>query len=316
MSRISNSHKILLEKHQYEFAGDHTAIKVCSWAKSSIRDEGFCYKQKFYGISSHQCCQMSPSIGYCQNRCIFCWRPIEYTEGKEMKGKVDDPKKLVDSCILAHRKQLIGFKGSSTANKKKLGEAMDPKHLAISLAGEPLIYPKINQLIREAHKRGMTTFLVTNGLLPAKLARIEPPTQLYLSLDAPDELLFRKVDQSTLKDGWIRLDKSLRTLKKLKAKTRTAIRVTLIKDVNMVNPEGYAALISKADPDFLEIKAYMHVGFSQLRLKKEHMPTHEEVVSFAGQIGKRCGYRIVDEKTESRVALLMKDGCKKDKLLF
>lgn len=222
-----------------------------------------------------------------------------------MKGKVDNPKHLLDSCIKAHQKQLIGFKGSSTANKKKLEEAMAPKHLAISLAGEPLIYPKINQLIKEAHKRGMTTFLVTNGLLPGKLAKIEPPTQLYLSLDAPNEDLFRKVDQCTLKDGWKRLNRSLSIMKSLKAKTRTTLRMTLIKGINMVEPENYASLIEKADPLFVEVKAYMNVGFSKMRLTLEHMPVHEEVKVFAQEIAKHCGYRIVDEKRESRVVLLM-----------
>ncbi|MBD3310342.1 4-demethylwyosine synthase TYW1 [Candidatus Woesearchaeota archaeon] len=316
MAGIPSDWRKILEKQQYEFAGEHTAVKICTWTKKSLRDEDVCYKERFYGIESHRCCQMSPSIGYCQNRCMFCWRPTEYTMSFPMRGKVDDPKKLVRECIEAQRKQLSGFGGNKMVNKKKFREAQDPNHLAISLAGEPLMYPKLNQLIRETHKQGMTTFVVTNALVPERLKEIEPPTQLYISLDAPDEELFSKIDRSRLKDAWKRLNKSLDIMKNLKNKTRTCIRITCINGLNMVKPEKYAELIRKADPLFVEVKAYMWVGFSQYRLEISNMPMHDEVRHFAEEIGKRCGYKVVDEKEESRVVLLMEKDFRGRKMKF
>lgn len=313
MSKLGPELRKLLEKQQYVFAGEHSAVKICTWTKKSLRDEDVCYKEKFYGIRSHLCCQMSPAVGFCHNRCIFCWRPVEYTVGMEIKDG-DEPADIIEKSIAAQRKQLSGFGGNAKVNRKKLQEAKNPKHFAISLSGEPLIYPKLNKLIKELHKRGITTFVVSNGMLPEKLKILEPPTQLYISVDAPNEALFRKIDQPCLKDGWKRLNKSLELLSKIK--TRTVLRITLIKGLNMVNEEGYAKLIKKSKAMFVEVKAYMFVGYSRQRLAIENMPRHREVKKFAEKIAKLSGYKIIDEKKESRVVLLAKRDYKKRVMKF
>lgn len=296
--------KKLLEKQHYAFIGNHSAIKICTWTKKSLLNQGFCYKQKFYGINSHQCCQISTTVGVCQNRCVFCWRPIEYTVGTKIT-KEDNPKTLIKKAIEAQRKQISGLKGNKNINLEKFQEAQDPQHFAISLSGEPLIYKNLNKLIKELKKQGKTTFIVTNGLLPERLKNIEPPTQLYLSLDAPNEELFNKIDRPVIKNAWKKLNKSLTILKNLK--TRTVIRLTLIRNLNMTQPENYAKLIQKASPDFIEAKAYMYVGYSQQRLSIENMPIHHEVKSFAAKILKLLpNYKLIDEKKESRVVLLKK----------
>ena len=299
--------KKLLEKQQYGFIGEHSAVKICSWTKKSLLDRGVCYKEKFYGIKCHRCCQMTPSIGFCQNRCVICWRPVEYTEGKEMKFKVDEPSDIIKNSVPAQRTLISGFGGNENVNKKKLKEAQEPMHYAISLSGEPTIYPKLSELIRELHSNGKTTFVVSNGLLPEVLENLEPPTQLYISLDAPNENLLKKVDRPSFKDAWKRLNKTLEILKDLKKKTRTTLRITLVKGINMVNPEQWAELIKKAEPMFVEVKAYMWVGASQDRLAIENMPRHNEVSEFANKIANYAGYKFIDEQIESRVVLLMKE---------
>ena len=72
----------------------------------------------------------------------------------------------------------------------------------------------------------------------------------------------------------------------------------------MINPEKYAKLIEKANPDFVEVKAYMCVGSSRERLTLDNMPTFDEVKNFAKQIGDECGREIVNESEISRVVLL------------
>jgi len=305
----------LLKKQHYALIGNHSAVQICSWTKKSLRDEDYCYKQKFYGIQSHRCCQMSPSVAWCQHRCLFCWRAIEYTLGDKIKGKIDSPKEIIDKCIEAQKKQLIGFKGYKKVNWKKLQEAFEPKHFAISLAGEPTIYPKISELIKELKKRNITSFLVTNGMLPEVLAKIEPPTQLYVSLDAPNEQIYKKIDMPVT-GSWEKLMKTLKILPKLGKKTRTVLRLTLVKGINMTDAEGYAKLIKIAKPKFVEVKAYMAVGFSRKRLGPSFMPTHSEVKAFAKQIGKYCSYKIVDEKKNSRVVLMMLRDTKDRKMKF
>ena len=47
--------KKTMEKQGYRFIGDHSIIKICRWTKKSLRNEGECYKNKFYGIPSWRC---------------------------------------------------------------------------------------------------------------------------------------------------------------------------------------------------------------------------------------------------------------------
>ncbi|MBW3017537.1 4-demethylwyosine synthase TYW1, partial [Candidatus Woesearchaeota archaeon] len=285
--------------------GRHSAVKICTWTKKSIRDEDVCYKQQFYGIKSHRCMQITPNLACC-NRCVFCWRDLSTPTAAEWSWEADSPEEIIEKCIEQHRKLLIGFKGNEQANQEKLAEAFEPNQVAISLSGEPTLYPKINQLIRLLRKRDMTTFLVTNGQYPEILEKIELPTQLYISVDAPNNELFEKIEQSVHPDAWERFNRSLNIMKNLKCKK--ALRITLIKGLNMVDLEGYKNLIEKAMPDFVEVKAYMFVGSSRQRLTIKNMPYHEEVKDFSKELENILpGYQIKDEKEESRVVLLARN---------
>ncbi|MFH1456080.1 MAG: 4-demethylwyosine synthase TYW1 [archaeon] len=295
--------KKMLEKQHYCFLGEHSALKVCSWTKKSLRDEGVCYKEKFYGIRSHLCAQISPIVNFCNHDCVFCWRDKGNWEVK----KLDEPSEIISGIAQAQKKMLTGFNGYDGVNKDKLEEASDPQHIAISLTGEILAYKKISELIKGFHEAGKTTFVVTNGTFPDVLRKMEMPTQLYISIEAPNKELYKKIDKPLFQDTWDKLMDSLDIMKNLKTKTRTALRITAIKDLNMIDPEGYAKLIEKADATFVEVKSYMYVGASQQKLEIENMPRHPEVKEFAEEIAKHCGYKIIDEQKESRVVLLMKE---------
>ena len=305
MASLSKEHKELLEKQHYEIVGNHSAVEICSWAKKSLLDKGFCYKQKFYGINSHRCCQMSPAAGFCNQKCLLCWRAHEYNEGISMKGKIDNPKIIIQKCIEAQRKKLSGFKGNAKVNMQKWKEAQEPMHFAISLTGEPTLYPKLPELIKELHKLGKTSFLVTNGTNPAMLVKLKKedalPTQLYVSLDAPTKELHKRVDVPLVKNAWENITKTFRLLPKLKC--RKVIRITLVKGLNDCCVGEYAKLIGPTKA-MVEVKAYMHVGFSRKRLERENMPTYEEVKEFSEKLANELGWKILDEKKESRVVLL------------
>lgn len=301
---LNNDNIIKLEKMGYRFVGinGHAAAKVCHWTKKSILDEGECYKQKFYGIESHRCLQMSPSVPFCHQKCLFCWRDLSVTE-TEWKGDYDDPGEIIDECISAQRNLLCGFFGNERANKKKLDESQDPTNAAISLAGEPMLYPEIDGLIEEFHRRNFTTFLVTNGMTPEKLESLkEEPTQLYISLDAPDKKIFEKLCNPQIENAWENLNKSLDLLSSFDC--RKVLRMTCVKDFNMHNAEEYAKIIQKSNPDFVEIKAYMFVGYSRRRLSFENMPSNQEIYDFAESVAEKCGLEIKDKAYESRVVLL------------
>lgn len=293
-----------LESSGYRFVGshNHAAAKICHWTKQSILDKGVCYKEKFYGIESHRCLQMAPAVPNCQQKCEFCWRDLSYTQ-TQWEGEYDDPKTIIDEAVKAQNNLLCGFFGNDKANKEKLEESKTPTNAAISLAGEPMLYPEIDELIAEFNRRNFTTFVVSNGQCVDKLKNLEnEPYQLYLSLDAPTKKIYNDVCQPQISEGWDNLNQSLDTLASFNS--RTCIRTTCVKGRNMTNPEKYAELIKKANPDFVEIKAYMCVGSSRHRLTPDNMPTFDEIKSFAQKIGENCGKKIVNESEVSRVVLL------------
>lgn len=303
-----------MEKAGYRFVGPrkHSAVKICSWCKASLNEKGHCYKQKFYGIASSQCIQMSPTALVCSENCLFCWRPLRYTmPGKD--DEWDEPAEIIDGCIEAQRGLLQGFGGNPNTDPKKFYNSMMPKHVAISLSGEPTLYPKIGGLVEEINKRHMTSFLVTNGTLPERLQGLldndQQPTQLYVTLAAPDNETMKKTALPMFDDSWERLLKSLSLLEQFK---RTVIRLTLVKNLNLVHPEKYAQLVDKAGPSYLEVKAFMSVGGARERLAYELMPTDAEILEFAEKIEKSSSYRIIDHKEDSRVVLLTRDGRPKE----
>ena len=294
-----------LEKSGYRFVGTHghAAVKTCHWTRQSISDKGVCYKEKFYGIKSHRCLQMSPSVPNCQQECEFCWRDLTYTQTSWEDDEYDDPKTIVDEAIMAQNNLMCDFYGNPNANKKKLEEMKNPNNAAISLAGEPTLYPKIDELIGEFNRRDFTTFVVSNGQCVDRLRNLEnDPYQLYLSLDAPSKKIFEEVCRPRINDAWDNLNESLETLASFNS--RTCIRNTCVRGKNMENPEEYAKLIKKANPDYVEVKAYMYVGSSRERLTMDNMPSFDEVKEFARKIGENCGKEIVNESQVSRVVLL------------
>lgn len=319
----------VMKEQGYRFVGDHAAVKICRWTKKSLRNEGVCYKEKFYGIQSHRCCQMSPWLG-CENKCLHCWRALELDFNKIInKKEIRTPQEIIDGCIIAQRKLLEGFnidKNSkkrqlSKADMKKFAEAQEPTQFAISLSGEPTIYDNIGGLIEELKKRRKTSFLVTNGLHPEKIKELlenkQLPTQLYVSVNSHNKESYDKFHRSSMKDAWEKLNETLELLPKLKKITRTVFRMNLILNLNM-NKEylkDYAILIKKSKPLFIEVKGFMSVGFARQRLGYDRMPKFEDILNFSKMLSKELkeigeDYKILDSQEFSRVAVLGKS--KKD----
>jgi len=304
MPQLTTIAKQELEKQQYRVIGNHSAVKVCGWTKKMIKGEGGCYKLKFYGIMSNQCMQMTTSIS-CANRCTFCWRGYKAPVGKEWEWEVDDPKMILDGSLEEHHDLLNGFGGNKNAHAGAYQASKTVKHVALSLTGEPITYPKMNALLKLFNEKYISTFLVTNAQYPDQIRDLEPVTQLYISVDAPNKELLKQVDVPLFKDYWERLNQSLEYL--AQKKQRTCVRLTLVKGENMCDLEGYAQLITKGNPDFIEVKGYMFVGASRQRLSKDNMPLHEEVVGFTQELAKHLpAYDIVSEHIPSRVVMLAK----------
>jgi tRNA wybutosine-synthesizing protein 1 len=274
------------------------AVKPCLWLNRSLRGGDQCYKHHFYGISSHRCVQMTPTTE-CNHLCLHCWRPID---DLPRLGEPGEPKEIMDGILLEQQRILSGYGGAKTTDLARLEEARHPKHVAISLMGEPTLYPHLEELIEEISRRNMTSFLVTNGTKPDVLQDLLP-TQLYLSLNAPDPVLYERICNPK-GDLWGKIQESLDIVKD--HPSRTVVRMTLARGMNMSMQDigGFVKLLEKAEPDFIEVKAYMHLGRSRERLDRDSMPSHSEVMEFARILGESLGYSLEAEVPLSRVALL------------
>ncbi len=215
----------------------------------------------------------------------------------------DTPEQIVEGCFRAQEKIISGYKGNEKTDWLKLREAQRPNQVAISLTGEPTLYEPLGELIELFKKKGLTTFLVTNGTLPTRLLNLkQEPTQLYVSLCAPNENVYNKVCRPQFSNAWSKLNETLEALQSFSCPT--AIRMTMVKKHNMELIEQYSEIVNKANPTYVEVKAYMHIGFSNLRLSFDNMPMHEEVKEFAAELAKCTGYNVLNEAPESRVVLL------------
>jgi tRNA wybutosine-synthesizing protein 1 len=287
----------------------HSAVEVCHWTKKALRKEGTCYKHRFYGIDTHRCMEFSPAAIYCENRCIYCWRFVEFYRMLKMPEEaVADPKEMVKNLMKERRRLLIGFLGNERADRCLVEEALKPTHFAISLSGEPAMYPKLPELISyiKGLKETKSVFLVTNGQEPEMLKRLKGdslPTQLYLSMTGYDEPSFKRISRPMFKDGWMRWLESLHTINKMR--TRTVIRFTIIRGLNDDDVKKVAELIGVGNPHFVEVKSYIHIGGSLSRLSKEHMLEMAEIRRYSDELLKHApNFEYMDEVQESRIVVL------------
>jgi tRNA wybutosine-synthesizing protein 1 len=174
--------------------------------------------------------------------------------------------------------------------------------VAISLAGEPTLYPKLSEFIDLLTRRGMTSFLVSNGTRPDVLARLTEPTQLYITLAAPDQATYEQLCRPIISDGWSRLVQSQELLRSMSC--RTVNRLTMVSGHNMRRPRSFADLILAGEPEFVEVKGYMFLGSSRMRMGMDNAPSHREIRAFAEKLSALTGYYLQDEQVESRVVLL------------
>jgi len=301
----------ILERQGYIIVGRHSVVKKCHWTHAALVENRFCYKCRFYGIESHRDIQMSPAALWCWNACLHCWRlrPTDTIRWDDTKLPwIDDPDLIAEGSIEAHRESLMGYWGHPKADermKRMLEEAMNPVHVAISLTGEPTLYPRLGELIHEYHKRGLTTFLVTRGVRPDILANLEEePTQLYISIEAWDKKSYNRFDKPLVPRAW---ELTLKTLEMLPSfSSMTVIRFTLVRSFNVHDTalKAWAKLIEIAQPTYIEFKSYMHVGAARHRLSNKDMLRHIEVLAFAKKFAELTGYKILSQQIESRVVLL------------
>jgi tRNA wybutosine-synthesizing protein 1 len=260
---------------------------------------------------------MSPAVLNCFTYCVHCWRvlpeDIGLTRESVFHGDWDDTKVIVDVLLHEHKRILSGYKSqviSGIIDEQKYEEALNPNQIAMSLSGEPTIYPKLNELIQNFKQRKCSVFLVTSGVLPKALESLKDtnsePTRLYVSLSAPNKNKYLQLNRPNRKELWFSLMKSLDILEEFNCPT--VARITAINGLNMDQKDiiGFANLIQKSKCSEIEVKGYMHIGFSTSRLSETNMPDFKAIKEFSEQLSDITGHKIINEVAESRVVLLSK----------
>ena len=310
-SEVLNQLRKIYTRQGYHFAGIQSCVKPCHWMKKSLTTGGksFCYKQLWYSIPSHRCLQMTPTI-LCNLQCIYCWRAHEADLGlrpitEYQKVDFDEPEDIVVNTMIEWRKILSGFRGHPKVTHTMFEEAIRPVHVTLSLTGEPMIYPRVSELIEEYFKYGFkSVFVVTNGTFPERMYELsKEPSQFYVTLPAPNEDVFKTVCRPLIPNAWRKLMDTIEALSTLNCPT--VLRLTMVKGYNMIKPEEYAKIIDSGNPTYVEVKAAMDVGYFRRRLSKENMPRYVDIVDFAHAIVDNLGgYRIIGCYLPSRVVLI------------
>lgn len=309
-----------LTKQGYTIVGSHSGVKICRWTKSALRGRGSCYKYSFYGIRSHLCMEATPSLS-CSNKCVFCWRHGTNPVGTSWRWKVDSPEVIFDGVRDGHYKKIKMMRGVPGVRAERFAEAMRIRHCALSLVGEPIFYPHINRFVDLLHSEHISSFLVCNAQHPAQLEALHRVTQLYVSIDASNRDSLRKIDRPLHRDFWERFQRCLDILREKRHIQRTVFRLTLVKGFNIDDEViGYANLVEKALPCFVEIKGVTYCGTSTSAgagLTMKNVPFYEEITEFVLALNKeleRRGleYGVAAEHAHSCCALIASARFKKD----
>jgi len=312
----------LKHKH-YGIYGKHSAVEICTWNKKALKGEGVCYKEQFYNADCHRCAQITPAMLWCHQNCVFCWRPADYMNIAKLDlDFIDDPKEIIEGLFKEREKLLSGFGGNNKVDKKLLEEAKIPNHVAISLSGEPTLYPKLDEMILYLKEKKMRTiFLVTNGLEPNMLKKLQKndalPTQLYVSIEASNINQHLKINRPKIKNSWDILNETIELMPKLNC--RKVVRFTMIKGLNdsLEDLDNFIKIFEKTDTDFLEIKAYMFLGNSRFNLKIENMPSYQEVEDYSKKFQEKSSlFNIEDICKPSRIILLKNKNSKVNNFIY
>lgn len=304
-----------LTKQGYSIVGSHSGVKICRWTKSALRGRGSCYKYSFYGIASHQCMETTPSLS-CSNKCVFCWRHGTNPVGTTWRWVVDSPDLIFEGVKAGHYQKIKMMRGVPGVRAERFAEAMRIRHCALSLVGEPIFYPHINEFTAMLHKEHISSFLVCNAQHPDQLAALKPVTQLYVSIDASNRESLRKIDRPLHRDFWERFQRCLDILRERRFQQRTVFRLTLVKGFNIDDEvEGYADLVEKGLPCFVEVKGVTYCGTSSSAgagLTMQNVPFYEEVCSFVEALNaalqkRGLGYGIAAEHAHSCCILIASD---------
>ncbi len=205
---------------------------------------------------------------------------------------------------------------NETDIQNSFNRALHPNHAAISLDGEPTLYPYIGELVDTFRKKKFTTFIVTNGTTPDVITHLEEtnclPSILYVTVPPPTKENYRKIHRPKVKGAWENIQTTLDLLSDLP--TRTVLRITAVNHLNIHDDliDGYVDTIKRVNSNFVDIKGFTLEGASMSisdRLASNepgsyYFPDYSEIEQFAHKISEKSGYKIAATHEKSRDILI------------
>ncbi|QLQ81189.1 hypothetical protein HG537_0E05440 [Torulaspora globosa] len=300
-----------LTKQGYVIVGSHSGVKICRWTKSDLRGTGSCYKHSLFNIVSSRCMELTPSLA-CSSKCVFCWRHGTNPVSKNWRWEVDPPEYILENALKGHYSKIKQMRGVPGVVMERFAKAFQVRHCALSLVGEPIMYPYINKFVELLHEKEISSFLVCNAQHPDALESIGKVTQLYVSIDASTKQELKRVDRPLYKDFWERMLSCLDILRTKQSHQRTVFRLTLVKGFNMADISSYADLVQRGLPSFIEVKGATFAGSSDGNgnpLTMQNIPFYEECTNFVKQFAaelqrRNLGYDIAAEHAHSNCILI------------
>ena len=300
-----------LRKQGYRIVGSHSGVKICRWTKNELRGKGSCYKKSLFNIASSRCMELSPSLA-CSSKCVFCWRHGTNPVSKNWRWETDDPEYILENALKEHYSMIKQMRGVPGVIADRFMNAFKVAHCALSLVGEPILYPHISKFVELLHQREISSFLVCNAQHPEQLRQLGKVTQLYASIDAPTKDELKRVDRPLYRDFWERMLECLDIMRTTQAHQRTVFRLTLVKDFNMDHIPAYADLIERGMPCFIEIKGATYSGSTKDNvnpLTMQNIPYNEECKNFAEKLvavlkSRSLDYDVAAEHAHSNCILI------------
>lgn len=136
---------------------------------------------------------------------------------------MDPPETLIEGFMSNHYKMVKQMRGVPGVQPHRFAEANQIRHCALSLVGEPIMYPRINEFVAMLHRRHISSYMVTNAQFPDAIRTLDPVTQLYVSVDAATPETLKAIDRPLFPDFWQRFIDSLNALRE-KRHTRSVYR--------------------------------------------------------------------------------------------
>ena len=227
----------------------------------------------------------------CNTNCIYCWFHSPFSVNRADAEKID----------ANWARQLMPWPMFERL-VDDLAEVGCKEDVVLSGKGEPLIHPKINEMVRYLKKRDIFTTLFTNGLLLDKqVARscIDSGVDLlYVSISAATSETFSLLQTKPPAEAFDKIIGNIKELIRMRNSAKATLPKVVLVDVlcnrNQHEVEAFATLAASLGADHLRYQlAAIEPYNRELALKDEELLVLGQSIERAKTIARNSGIEII-----------------------